>query len=101
MAQQSYEMATAFRPPDPKKTLSARVRRSSHEKVAVLVKLWRARLEAEGKGEQAKEIDPTFVVDALLAKAADDELAEWGGWPDTPAKVEAALKKIRAATDKH
>lgn len=97
-AQPSIEMASAFKSPDPKKTLSARVRRSIHGKISALVEIWKAKLVADGKIEEAKEVDPTFVVDALLAKATDEELAEWGGWPDSPAKLETVIKAIGEAS---
>lgn len=91
------EMASAFKPPDSKQQLSARVRRSSHEKLERIVKIWRARATAEAGPELAREIDKTYVVDELLAKMTDYELAVWGS-PDTPEKLKAVLDAIANTT---
>lgn len=90
-------MASAFKPPDRKQQLSARVRRSSHEKLETIVKIWRARATAEAGPELAEEIDKTYVVDELLARMTDYELAVWGS-PDTPEKLKAVLDAIASTT---
>lgn len=88
-------MASGFVKPDPKKQLSARVRGSSLAKAKVVAQVWAERLRAQGEDEAAEEIDVTYVVDLLLAKVLDDELAQWGGYPDDADKLEALLKTIR------
>jgi hypothetical protein len=100
MSQAAVEetVPSAIKPPDPKKQLSVRVRRSSHAKVALIVDIWREQLQASGDEEGAEGIDITYVVDLLLAKATDDELQQWGGFPDSEAKRLAVLKAVRAAS---
>lgn len=90
------DMTSAFRAPDPKKPVSLRLRGSSVAKVKALVAIWQERLKATGQGEDADEVDQTYVIDLLLAKALDDELAQWGGYPETDAKMAAVLKQVRA-----
>lgn len=89
------EMSTNYRLPDPKQQLSARVRRSILAKVRAIVRIWREQAISSGHDDLAGEIDATYVVDSLLAKVTDDELAQWGGFPDTDARMEEVLKQIR------
>lgn len=89
-------MPTAKATPEPKKILSARVRLSTHGKIANVIECWR---ESERLDEQPKEvidaIDLTHVVDTLLAKALDDELAQWGGYARTEEQKAAQMKALR------
>ena len=95
---QTEEMTSAFKSPDPKRPLSARIRGSVLAKLRAVVDIWQETSKARGEEEAAGEVDLTYVVDQLLAKAADEELAQWGGFPDTDAKMAAVLKAVRAAS---
>ena len=92
------DMATSYRAPDPKKQLSARVRGSTHVKLARIVELWREK--ADAAGDDVDEIDLTYVIDNLLADKTDEELAQWGGMPKTPEAAKAQVDAIRAAAKK-
>jgi len=96
--QHTEEMTSALKAPDPKKPLSVRVRGSSLAKLKAVVAIWSETLKADGRPDAADEIDVTFAVDQLLAKALDDELSQWGGFPDSDAKLATVLKQIRAAS---
>lgn len=110
----ALEMPSSYRPPDLKKQLSARVRQSSHAKLANVREIWRVRAEETERqmpGESAKDfearraalveaIDNTHVTDELLARVLDDELAQWGGFADTPEKLAAQLKLVRETSRK-
>lgn len=96
---------SSFRRPDPKVPLSARIRASTVEKLEALVRIWQRRALVDAKRLSDKEarreaedhadsIDRTYVVDALLAEAADDELALHGGLPETEEQWEAVLSGI-------
>ena len=92
------DVSSSYRPPDPKKQLSVRVRGSIHAKLEAIRDLWRERARTTG-GDEA-EIDTTFVVDALLADKTDEELAQWGGMPSTPAAKSEQLKTVGTAARK-
>lgn len=96
MNTQEIEMGSAFRPPDPKRQLSARVRGSILDKVDAIRELWRTKAEADGAASEP--IDTTYVVDALLERVCDEELAHFGGYPDTKAKLDAVKAAIRKAS---
>ena len=64
-------------------------------KVRTIIALWAEQARASGYGEEAGDIDVTYVVDRLLDKATDEELAQWGGNPDTEEKLDEVLKRIR------
>lgn len=98
-AQQLDEMVSAFKKPDPKRQFGGRLRASVLDKVEAIRELWRERAALEGADEDAlKRLDLTFVVDHLLAKAADDELAHFGGYPDDEDKMRAAKAALRKAS---
>lgn len=94
---QSYEtaMSTAYRPPEKKDQLSARISVKTLAKLMAIVRIWQA--QAEARGDDAEEVDRTFVVDLLLAKAADEELAQFGGLPTTEAQWKEVFRAIREA----
>lgn len=96
---QTEEMSSSYRPPDPRKQLSARIRGSIHAKLAVIVEMWRERAKANGADED--EIDLTYVVDHLLADKTDEELTQWGGMPSTPEQRAEMIKAVRSASKKH
>lgn len=95
---QAADMASSYRPPDPKKQISARVRGSIHTKLQRILELWRER--AQAAGDDVDEVDMTYVVDALLADKTDEELAQWGGLPTTPEQERAQVDAVRAASKK-
>lgn len=110
----ALEMPSSYRAPDLKKQLSARVRQSSHAKLANVREIWRVRAEETERqlpGETVKEfevrraamvdaIDNTHIIDELLARVLDDELAQWGGFAETPEKLTAQLKLVRETSRK-
>ena len=87
-------MPTAKATPEPKKILSARVRLSIHGKIANVIECWteNAKLEEQPK-HVIDAIDVTHVVDTLLAKVLDEELAQWGGFARTAEQKAEQLKK--------
>jgi hypothetical protein len=94
----SESVTSAFKPPDPKKQLSARVRSSIFMKLSAIMRIWQAKAEADGV--ESDEIDQTFVVDALLAKATDEELQQWGGLPTSEASWKEVLRAIKDVSKK-
>lgn len=91
-------MPTGFEVPEPKKILSARVRLSTHGKIANVIECWKENAKLDEREKEAIEaIDLTHVVDVLLAKVLDEELAQWGGYARTPEQKTAQLKKLREA----
>ncbi len=96
MHEASESVTSAFKPPDPKKQLSARVRTSIFTKLAAIMRIWKAKAEADGV--ESDEIDQTFVVDALLAKATDEELQQWGGLPLSEASWKEVLRAIKESS---
>ena len=93
---QTEEMSSAYRPPDPKKQISGRVRGSIHTKLEAVRRIWQAR--AKATGVDAEEVDLTYVLDALLDKATDDELQQWGGLPTSEAGWKEVLKNVTDAS---
>jgi hypothetical protein len=94
-------MPSSFEAPDLKKQLSVRVRASIHEKLADIRELWRAAAEVKGKNKETIEaIDLTHVVDTLLARVTDEELAQFGGFAETPEAKAAQVKTVRDAGSK-
>lgn len=94
----ALEMPSDFEVPDLKKTLSARVRMSSHAKLTDIRELWKEKARATNQTQAVVDaIDTTFVVDQLLARACDDELKLWGGFAPTAEGKAEQLKKVREA----
>lgn len=101
VATQATDMASEYQSPDLKKTLSARVRMSTHRKLANIRDLWRELARVDGKtAAEVEAIDQTFVVEVLLGAACDGELAQFGGFADTQEKLAAQLKALRDAAKK-
>ena len=97
-AQESQEMPSHFEAPDPRKTLSVRVRSSLHAKLLRIRELWQEKASASGMDpELVKQIDTTYIVERLMLAACDAELAQWGGYAETPEQFEAQLSAIREA----
>lgn len=104
-------MPSNYEAPELRKQLSARIRQSTHTKLANIREIWRelAREKTIQKlGESPEEfkariestvdaIDLTHVVDVLLASACDTELGQFGGHASTPEKLAAQLKAIKTA----
>lgn len=89
------EMSTAYRAPEKKDQLSARISVRTLAKLAAIVRIWKA--QAEAQGDDPEEIDRTYVVDVLLAKVADEELAQFGGMPASEASWREVLRAIKEA----
>lgn len=101
MALQATDMASEYQPPDLKKTLSARVRMSTHRKLVAIRDLWREIARLEGKSSaEVEAIDQTFVVEVLLGSACDAELGQFGGYASTPEAAAAQLKALRESHKK-
>ncbi len=66
------ESALTYQGPDPKQITSARIRRSVRSGLEAVVKLWK--LRAEKIGDDAEEIDLTYVIDQILATGVQAEL---------------------------
>ena len=96
--QQTVDMATDSKLPDPKRPFSARVFGSTLAKLEVLVQIWATRAKTQGEKEDVIEaIDMPHVVNVLLADAVDAELAPWGGMPKDKAATALLLKEVAAA----
>lgn len=98
MSESETEMASSYRSPDPKKTLSVRLPLSIHAKLDAIIRFWRAKAEADGL--DAEEVDLSAVVIALLADKTDEELAQWGGLPRSEEAWSKAVEAIRAVAKK-
>lgn len=96
-------MASGYKAPEVRetKTIAARVGIDRHEKAALIVDIWRAIAKAEGKtAAVVRNIKVTHVVDTLLGKVFDEEIAQWGGFPKTDAEREALLRRVEQASKK-
>lgn len=92
------EMASGYDVPDLKKILSARLRLSSHAKIAQVLALWKEKAKLDGKAKpNIDAMTPSHVVDVLLAKVLDEELAQFGGFAETPEAQERQIKALRDA----
>ena len=97
---QTEEMAgSSYKPPDPRRQLSARVLGSIHDKIAFIQKAWRER--AKSQGIDPDEISTAYVVEHLLATASDDEMSQWGiEWPISDEAAAKVLREIREDSKK-
>jgi hypothetical protein len=92
------EMASGYDVPDLKKILSARLRLSSHAKIGQVLTLWKEKAKLDGKAKaNIDAMTPSHVVDVLLAKVLDEELAQFGGFAETDEAKERQLKALRDA----
>lgn len=108
---------SAFSIPPGKDKISARVATETKKKLLVIVEIWKTQARAQTEATCAAEkksqsetkqavesatedIDLTFVIDSLLTKCAQKELALWGGYPDTPEKLSAMLKLVAQQASK-
>lgn len=102
---------SAFTVPTGKVKISARVSSDTKKKLSSIMAIWRAQTRVEKEAEAAsmklepsdakklvdaavQDVDLTYVVDRLLKKQVDIELAQWGGNPDSPEKLAAVVKII-------
>jgi hypothetical protein len=102
---------SAYEPPAGKDKISARIGSLTKKKLFAIMDIWKAqtRVEKEAEAvamrltgkdrenfvtEAVKDVDLTYTIDKLLKRAADVELAQWGGYPDTPDKLAATVKII-------
>lgn len=87
--------------PDQKDPVSVRMPRDLKAKVLWTVELWREMARAQGaSAKTVKDIDFPYVLLRLLGGRTDEELHQWGGFPDTEEKKAAQLKAVRAAAKK-
>lgn len=94
-------MPSNFEAPDPRKPLSVRVRGSLHAKLQRIRDLWQEKARASGMDpELVQQIDTTYVVERVMLAACDAELAQWGGYAETPEQLEKQLEAIREAVSK-
>lgn len=94
-------MPTGYTPPEPKKLLGARVRQSIHGKIANVIEVWQERAKLEEQPKHVIEaIDVTHVVDTLLAKVLDEELAQFSGYARTEEQKAQQLKALRESFKK-
>lgn len=85
-------------PPAAKKPVSVRLSISVVERLEAVMRIWQETAKARGRDQ--KDINVAFVIDALLAKATDDELEQWGGLPKTKESWAAVLKQVNEAAQK-
>lgn len=78
-----------------------RVRGSLHAKLQRIRELWQEKARAGGMDpELVEQIDTTYVVERVMLAACDAELAQWGGYAETPEQLEHQLEAIREAIRK-
>lgn len=100
MQTQQPEMSDFELPPkpDPKEPVSVRMPASMKAKIQWVMELWRETARAKGAGDDTIEsIDFPFVHLRLLGGRTDEELQQWGGFPETEAQRQAQLKAVREA----
>ena len=96
MSTQVEIVTSAYKdPPAPKKPLSVRLSVGVLERLDAVMRIWQE--TAEARGGDVSEVKMAFVIEALLAKATDEELAMWGGLPKSKASWDAVLKQVREA----
>lgn len=87
--------------PDPKEPVSVRMPGSQKERILWVVELWKELARAQGATkEQVEEIDFPYTLLRMIAGRTDEELKQWGGFPETPAQREAQLKIVRESVKK-
>lgn len=108
---------SAFSIPPGKEKISARVASETKKKLLVIIDIWKMQTKVETEAACAarkmsaadtkaavesavEDVDLTYVVDRLLTKGAQTELATWGGYPDTPDKLSAVLKLVAQQSSK-
>lgn len=82
-------------PPAPKKAVSVRLSIGVVERIEAVMRIWQETAKARGRDEE--DINIGFVIDALLAKATDEELQQWGGLPKSKESWAAVLEQVREA----
>lgn len=98
---QALDVASVFSVPDLKKTTSLRMPESLRERLEAVRDIWIALAEAQGAKRAAVDaIDNTHVIVALLTRQAEEELAQFGGFADSPEKKAAQLRLVRDTVKK-
>lgn len=88
--------------PDPKEPVSVRMPASLKAKVVWVMETWRALAKAKGADDATIEaIDFPYTLLRLISGRTDEELAQWGGYPETEAKKTEQLKVIASSVKKH
>lgn len=88
--------------PDPKEPVSVRMPASLKAKVQWVMVTWQTLAKAKGADDATIEaIDFPYTLLRLIAGRTDEELEQWGGFPDTEEKKAAQLKAISASAKKH
>jgi hypothetical protein len=102
---------SAYEPPTGKDKISARIGSLTKKKLIAITEIWKAQTRVEKEAEAVAmkltgkdresfveaavaDVDLTYTIDKLLKRAADVELAQWGGYPDTAEKLAATVKLI-------
>ena len=87
--------------PDPKEPVSVRMPTSLKAKVQWVMEMWRAMAKAQGADKATIEaIDFPYTLLRIIAGRADEELQQWGGYPETEEAKAAQLKAIANSTKK-
>lgn len=103
MQTQQPEMSDFELPPkpDPKEPVSVRMPASLKAKVMWVMETWRALAKAKGADQETIEaIDFPYTLLRLISGRTDEELAQWGGFPETDEKKANQLKTIAASVKK-
>lgn len=102
---------SAYEPPAGRDKISARVGSLTKKKLTAIMEIWKAQTRVEKEAEAlamkltgkeredfikdaVKDVDLTYTIDKLLKRAVDVELAQWGGYPETPEKLAAVVKAV-------
>jgi hypothetical protein len=108
---------SAYEAPAGRAKISARVSEETKRKLATIMAIWKvqtrvekeATCAAQGKtsaetkeivADAVKDVDLTYVIDRLLTRGTQTELAPWGGNPETPEKLAALLKLVEQQAKK-
>lgn len=102
---------SAFEMPAGKAKISARVSSETKQKLLTIVEIWKVQTRVEKEAacvaqkktptdtkqiveDAVEDVDLTYVIDKLLARGTQTELAPWGGNPETPEKLAAMLRIV-------
>lgn len=84
-----------YEPPDRPWELKLRSRQSTKRELEDVARLWR--LLAEARGDDAEQIDVSYVIRRIVEAGLSQAFAEYGGRPTTEAEWEKAKQAISRA----
>jgi hypothetical protein len=94
LARTADDDVTLYSPPDRPWDLKLRSKHSFKDRLEDVVRLWK--MMAEARGDDADQIDVSYVIRRILEAGVDQAFAEYGGQPKSDeswAAVESTIKK--------